>query len=67
MLSYAHMCIPITTGFLFTLYGCNVVIVADKDGKPIKGAKAYAISLSTGAGPNITNNEGIAEAPSNVQ
>ena len=52
--------------FLFGSIG-EKVIVTDEDGRPVQGAKVYALSLSVNSGPTETNAKGEASIPSNVQ
>jgi hypothetical protein len=54
---------------VFAFAGCSgkYIIVKDEKGFPIQNAEVYATSLSMTIGPNLTNKEGIAFVPSNVQ
>ncbi len=52
------------------LFGCakqEVVKVTDATGQPIAGANVEAVSPSMNAGPNVTDANGEAPLPSNVQ
>ena len=67
MLAFTHMHLLTIASFLLFLSGCATVRVVDSAGKPIPNAEVFAISLSMNTGPNITDQDGYASVPYNVQ
>ena len=49
------------------LAGCAAVHVVDTEGNPIPNAEVTSTSMSMGTGPNLTDANGNAQVPSNVQ
>jgi hypothetical protein len=50
------------------LAGCSSIVhVVDARGAPVEGAEVYAVSLSMNTGPNLTDAEGEASLPDNIQ
>ena len=48
--------------------GCSSIVrVVDSRGAPVEGAEVYAVSLSMNTGPNMTDAEGEADLPDNIQ
>ena len=65
-LSYPSVLILL--GAVVGLAGCSgLVQVVDPAGQPVVGAEVLAVSLSMTAGPNITDGQGEAFLPGNLQ
>ena len=64
----SYLSVLILLAAVVGLAGCSgLVQVVDPDGRPVAGAEVTAVSLSMTAGPNITDGQGEAYLPGNIQ